>query len=819
MAIIVGGLVCSCGRIVFKRDIIEKLKAWLSDLLKAYKSNSMEAKIARKYHDTLTEIQKVWDEAFEKAVKANQAMEEDAAESQSVKKSGNKKDIFSEGAGPKNDPSKYVRDGAQQNISDNSIPQSQDKSSVKFSERENIDLEAELATYNLDEKWNDYIGIQKNVIGKLRKEGFFEDNEVINKDSGMVIRITAKGIKETLGNGNRFQTLPKELKMLKVATIRSLPEIIQNGMLKEDNVANLHGENELFAYINSQAIVDGEEYGVRVSIKKKIGANLFWIHNIDCDKKSPELLNLRAQGRGNYETQDSEDSIQQSGEKVNINFSVRETEGIYDAVGELQRVQKENEKLRKDIERLRQKNKLEQTETKGKIPVETHIESVASYLLKNADSQYKKNSLVSELKEIYTYLKSEDVEFDTFMLKANDTAQRILAEARERTVSNDYAKEILSMLRNARVSLNDAQKSEAEYAYGKKWNRNYFGKVLLTNEGTPLDVAWKEWAQNYPDVFDADISDADMVTAVLDAYDSVKGASEIVEAYDKAEAVRAIATDIYMQLWNVSSKKSVAERYEEELLRVRWMSAKDKQTLKNRYEQEIKQLKYEHRIAMSELRKEKNQQIEKSVHDTREFYKQTIRNMKQKRDEEIRDIKEKSREYTQEYKERLEKKAQIDKITKNALKLNTWLVKNSQKEHVPEILKKPVAEVLKSLNFSSERLLGMSGGKYKGEPTHKDISLSKAFENLYSIVNDINNAQMKEETISEMYGHLDLPNGFVEFVESTSKTINDMLRVAGDNEYILNQTKIQKVKRFPFIFVIVYLEVLLKEQKGKGVRP
>ena len=56
----------------------------------------------------------------------------------------------------------------------------------------------------------------------------------------MEIRITAKGIGETLGNGNRFQTLPKKLKIKKVATIRSLPRLIQSGYIIDDEVVNSH---------------------------------------------------------------------------------------------------------------------------------------------------------------------------------------------------------------------------------------------------------------------------------------------------------------------------------------------------------------------------------------------------------------------------------------------------------------------------------------------------------------------------------------------------------------------------------------------------
>ena len=71
-------------------------------------------------------------------------------------------------------------------------------------EKENypdIKLCEELASYDVDKKWNDYIGLQKSIIDTLRSEGFFENNVVENMESGMLVRITTKGIKETLGAG------------------------------------------------------------------------------------------------------------------------------------------------------------------------------------------------------------------------------------------------------------------------------------------------------------------------------------------------------------------------------------------------------------------------------------------------------------------------------------------------------------------------------------------------------------------------------------------------------------------------------------------
>lgn len=62
-----------------------------------------------------------------------------------------------------------------------------------------IHLDAELQRYNLEGKWNDYIAVQKEVLRVLKDEKFFDDNIVVHKDSGMVIKVTPKGIKETFG--------------------------------------------------------------------------------------------------------------------------------------------------------------------------------------------------------------------------------------------------------------------------------------------------------------------------------------------------------------------------------------------------------------------------------------------------------------------------------------------------------------------------------------------------------------------------------------------------------------------------------------------
>lgn len=153
-----------------------------------------------------------------------------------------------------------------------------------------ICMEKELSLYNLEGKWNDYIGVQKEVIAVLKKLDYFKQDNIINLETEMMIRLTTKGIKETLGKGKRFQNLPKVVKQQKVATLRVLPSLIKEGALLEDDVMNYYSkEGEKFAYFFSHILIDNEMHSIRIAVKKKANSKHFYIHHIDTEKSSKLL--------------------------------------------------------------------------------------------------------------------------------------------------------------------------------------------------------------------------------------------------------------------------------------------------------------------------------------------------------------------------------------------------------------------------------------------------------------------------------------------------------------------------------------------------
>lgn len=148
-----------------------------------------------------------------------------------------------------------------------------------------VDIQKEISSYGVEQKMNDYIGMQKAILPILEQEGFFK--EVINEETGMVIEITKKGIKETLGSGNRFQKLTRKLKELKIAVIRSLPEIIRKAHLSQDDVVNFHGDSPRYAYFVLETEINGLGVRIRMVVKKTSAKNKFWLHMIDINEKNP----------------------------------------------------------------------------------------------------------------------------------------------------------------------------------------------------------------------------------------------------------------------------------------------------------------------------------------------------------------------------------------------------------------------------------------------------------------------------------------------------------------------------------------------------
>lgn len=712
-------------------EIAEKIKAWIQDLLKMYESGSREAKVLRKYEKKLNEVSATWDKAMMQAIRTNQATKEEVAP-------------------------------VQQNAA----------LERKNSEREEH-KDIEKVETRLKEQLQDWLK------GTMPKDGYFElgvtselyqkiganglpiimEQDVVWKftsdynDHGIALDEVVKLPSQIANPVLLFEgSVPGSLVVLTELTDKKGREVIAalhlnklHKRLKVNRVASVYGKDNVVKYVTTQI-----ENGKMVYADKKRSEIWFTNRGLQLPKLVQTFIST------------STDSISQSEENAtgNIRFSSRETESVYDTVGEGERLKEENAKLREDVGNLKKKIAME-AESGSEIS-STYLKKVAEQLLLKNKSNYDADSLAEQLKDVYEYVKeNRDVKWGTLMSKTYEIATGILQEADSDVRVAEYGKKILDAMKQP-VSLSPVQIEAAEGMYGEQYRKSLFGKLNVSRNGVPLSEMWKEWSTLYPDIFNAGVSEADQVAAVLEARRELTDATDVLEEYGQKELARKLAVEIYHQLWNMEPVKGLSEKYESE----------------------IRGLRKDHRRMMTEMRK-----------DTVTHYETLLRNARLNRETEVRRVKQEARQKMSQHRENEQKQIKIRKITSNAMRMSRWLTENSAKNHISEGLKKPVTLLLDSIDFSSKQLLGLNKSK-QGEMTKQDISFSEALEKVHTMAAGIRKAQDSGD--GEVVGfdgmYVDLPMRYEEQLQEFSKRVNELMRRNGDNQHVLQKMTLEELE-------------------------
>lgn len=442
----------------------------------------------------------------------------------------------------------------------------------------------------------------------------------------------------------------------------------------------------------------------------------------------------------------------------NPQYEDRETESIYDKMGETDRIAEENKKLKADVERLIGVIGDEKVDLR-------RFRSLADFLKKRTGNDVNREELGDMLKEAYTFIQSgENVEWQDVMVKANEIATFLMN--RDLKVPVNYFKEVMSNVRKDTFTLSAEQRAKAEEMFGgySNFHKAMFGRVnITTNEGgTSLEERWENWSKLYPSIFDANVKGADQIEALANIVDTLKATSSLMGEFEREEAIRHLTNEVYNQFWNIAADSNDA----------------------------AKKSRAKHREMMEQMRKDYEQrQKERTLHPVGETalkYDALYKKMLKRKKEEISEVKKLGKERLDTYKENAERKTKIQSITSNALTLNKWLTNPDKEKHVNKALRGPVINLLNAIDFSSKQLLGMKGSSNKGTPTKKDISLQGALSEVKDMMAD---ASVGKAELIELYGH-----GLDDDIKSLVTSVDNMMRTVGDNEFILNQMSLEELE-------------------------
>lgn len=128
----------------------------------------------------------------------------------------------------------------------------------------------------------------------------------------------------------------------------------------------------------------------------------------------------------------------------------------------------------------------------------------------------------------------------------------------------------------------------------------------------------------------------------------------------------------------------------------------------------------------------------------------------------------------QEYREKRLESEQMAvtrrKIERNAKRLMERMTTNTDKKHIPEALKKPIGELLESLNFYS------NSARKGGYITKADRKYCEALEDLRNVLSNQRAYNEGGQADEQFNGYLDLPKGFEEKLSEHKKRVEEALK-------------------------------------------
>ena len=422
-----------------------------------------------------------------------------------------------------------------------------------------------------------------------------------------------------------------------------------------------------------------------------------------------------------------------------------ERRGRQESYAELRR---QNEELRRRAEYWKGQTRTTKEATVRK----ADTDALARRLTEELHNKDAADTVKEELKRMGDYIVQTDgQELSYAELKdwATAIADHILSgsEAEIESGMEDARRELLDYLKSNKLKINEREMLDLPEGWKREHRRIRFGK-----DGLPIDTAWMELQEKFGEgAFPSDItSQSDMLFHIADmerAWQPVRG--NPFENY-MGEMRETVAQDILDTMLSDEIRqtaKTAADRARDRMNKAVAEERTRYNDMKSRMQERIQQV-YQEGVARKQeaVAKEKAAKWEK-VEQTRSYYQQMMQNAQQRRRENA-GIKK--------YK---------DSVTATAAQLTDWMLKNSAKEHVPEVLKKTVGDFLTTIDFTSRQQLR------GGEETANDRKFASKLSALRDVLENQQKYMSGADTESALDVYIDMPSDMMEQVK-------DFIRIA-----------------------------------------
>lgn len=320
---------------------------------------------------------------------------------------------------------------------------------------------------------------------------------------------------------------------------------------------------------------------------------------------------------------------------------------------ELKALQKENEKLRQDVDDMKQELQL----THGrKLSRDALISSIQKILIDGYGVKLSANELYPEVTNLYDMFYNNTVDGKRLKKGESVDTMRIIEEMDKIVdavienavgVDDTYVemKNLLPELRNTKLVVPmDARADAAQSAGFENWaefRKANFGKVGFANEGLPVYTYYMELSERYPELFPDGITNpGEQAAHIADVVNTIResGINEY-QLYDiEDERVRtSIKNDVMDIIGNAEKLQTFADRAAQKVEDTKLAEAMhygaDIAKLKRLNAEKVADIKAENRKRLSDMRRKYQDRVE----SVRERYAEASKNRTKKQQRSIQE--------------------------------------------------------------------------------------------------------------------------------------------------------------------------------------
>lgn len=590
--------------------------------------------------------------------------------------------------------------------------------------------------------------VRSQIMDLYRSYGGKVYNDVVGD-----IELNGRSVRNDLGHG--FS--PK-----KAAAFASVKDVLEKGKVLRYSTNWKNRGYDAVAIGGKITIENGENAGqyYEVCIVRIDEDNRMYLHEVDVEKADSVPFNYGRQNdsHSGYDYPPISSifeklrSVNDANEKSLRRLQLEDVDQSVETDREADQILKENQELREANEAL----KKQLTLTKDYVPRMEDIKRTANKLLQDYNSKYSKDTLIKNLSSLYNYMHSyEEGGYGQSMGEINRAAQAIarsiVQNASLKDEIGDEYKNVLKRIRSTKLVVPESYRTELDSEGGYDvFRKKYFGRLRLGNEGIDVDTAYEELSNLYPHLFPSDIiNPADQILKIAQVYDDLSPQIKNPYHANMDEMTTIVANEIKEAAVNVRAlPPTMADKMQAQIYRAqqeyRAKTEAYKARLKGEYDSDFTEVEKNAKTRQLEI----NRQISDLAEQYRSYgegstkeEQQQIRALKKenwRQQEELRAerkaLEDKvdfdmlaGKEKYQRRRDAAESRKHREKIRKDVDEMAKWLTTPTDQKHVPESLRKPLAEFLSGIDYSSNRT--NSEGEATAR-TNKWWDLTKQFDQI-----------------------------------------------------------------------------------------